>query len=714
MADQKISQLSATVTPSLSDVFPIVNQNQTRKISLQNLSSQLSSIHSSAFLTLSGGTVSGNLTVNGRLSASSIQINLSEIGTVYEFTPFTTAADYLRSPTNATWIYGRSAAGNYTLFSGATAVNSKNIINIGGANLTLRDSTGGSVVIPPHTTAVVNYDRLSPSLPFQIIGTTPKGIDVKDLSYSGTKLNYETIPVGQTVNTICAGNDSRLTDARTPTSHASSHYPGGTDPLVLSQLGAVALTDKGIANGVASLDATGRIPIAQIPSDALNVIELTYSQIKTLQSTSGLRPGARYVITDFELKWWNQSVNDTTVKSSGVIEPLIVTAVNPSQISHIAYSQLYPDDIVYYDIDAISSYTWGTINTTTAIPNFRGWIYRRINTTLNIDIGWDWRYITSNCCRPNLNSIPLYNQPTTYSRYAVVKTTEGKLYFSTKDNNNDSSISTAGWMPVSPFVEANTYFPTNEANNLEILRPGGIPFISLPFDLSARIQQPTFTSSLTNQGTSTLLNCRDLFIAGGFQNVFLGSSIRTNTINTRNFSFNIINETFTNNVVLKPASTFSRNFIGSGMFGNTFDNNSSNNSFISLAGVPSISTNIFRGSINNNIINTRFQSNIIESTFTQNSVGSSFINNRINNTFQNNLISTGASLNQINNLFQSNLIQANFRNNIINAPLVSLDLTLATLVYNNYEKTIFTNSNNSTRLRYFNTADQLIVADLSS
>ena len=712
MADLKISQLSATITPSLSDVFPIVSENQTKKISLQNLSSQLSSLHTSAFLTLSGGTIIGNLTVNGRLSATNFQVNLSEIGTVYEFTPFTAAADYLRSPANASWVYCRSAAASYTLFSGTTAVNSKNIVNIGGANLTLRDSTGGSVVIPPHTTATVNYDRLSPSLPYQIIGSTPKGIDVKDLSYSGTKLIYDAIPVGQTVNTICAGNDNRLTNDRTPTSHASSHYPGGSDPLLLANLGAIAMTDRGIANGVASLDSTGRIPITQIPSEALNVIEVTYSQLKTLQSTNTLRPGARYLITDFELMWWNQSIADPTVKSSGITEPLIVTATNSYQISHVAYSQLHPEDIVYYDIDAISSYTWGTLNITTTIPNFKGWVYRRINTKLNIDIGWDWRYITSHCCRLVLTSINLYNSATTYSRYNVVKDIAGKLYFSMVNNNVGNAVtSTSHWRPVTSFNESNTYFPTTESGNFQIMRPGGIIMIDVPFDASSRIQQPTFSSSLTTQGTLQLTNCQDLYIAGGYNNVFQGNSISRNTIHSKRFDLNLINTNFTNNVIAQ--GTFSENYIGSSFVSNFFNaNTASRNCFNSAIGASQIYFNSFNGStISNNILGPTISNNIINGSFTNNSFGSSFSGNRFSGSVQNNLVGSGCVTNQINDTFTSCLIGNNFRSNIVNCQVVASDFTNATLVYGNYEKIIFNNSNNLRRLRYFNSADQLIVTD---
>lgn len=39
------------------------------------------------------------------------------------------------------------------------------------------------------------------------------------------------IAYGTTAGTACEGNDSRLSDARTPTSHASGHLPGGADEV---------------------------------------------------------------------------------------------------------------------------------------------------------------------------------------------------------------------------------------------------------------------------------------------------------------------------------------------------------------------------------------------------------------------------------------------------------------------------------------------------
>lgn len=50
---------------------------------------------------------------------------------------------------------------------------------------------------------------------------------------SGT-VAYARLPVGTAVNTVAAGDDSRFTNSRTPTAHASAHAAGGSDALTLT------------------------------------------------------------------------------------------------------------------------------------------------------------------------------------------------------------------------------------------------------------------------------------------------------------------------------------------------------------------------------------------------------------------------------------------------------------------------------------------------
>ena len=53
---------------------------------------------------------------------------------------------------------------------------------------------------------------------------------------SGATLTGTTLAaglIGTTGTTACAGNDSRLSDARTPTAHASTHQDGGADAVMV-------------------------------------------------------------------------------------------------------------------------------------------------------------------------------------------------------------------------------------------------------------------------------------------------------------------------------------------------------------------------------------------------------------------------------------------------------------------------------------------------
>jgi len=73
---------------------------------------------------------------------------------------------------------------------------------------------------------------------------------------AGGTLAIGWIPTGSTSSTVCIGNDSRLSDARTPTAHATSHKSGGSDPIKLDEL--AAPTDITTLN--ASTTAHGLLP----------------------------------------------------------------------------------------------------------------------------------------------------------------------------------------------------------------------------------------------------------------------------------------------------------------------------------------------------------------------------------------------------------------------------------------------------------------------
>lgn len=67
---------------------------------------------------------------------------------------------------------------------------------------------------------------------------------------------------GSTAGTFCQGNDSRLSDARTPTAHKASHATGGSDALTAADIGAAASSHTHAASDITS----GTIATARLGS----------------------------------------------------------------------------------------------------------------------------------------------------------------------------------------------------------------------------------------------------------------------------------------------------------------------------------------------------------------------------------------------------------------------------------------------------------------
>lgn len=59
---------------------------------------------------------------------------------------------------------------------------------------------------------------------------------------------YARLPVGTTASTVAAGDDTRLTNSRTPVAHAASHASGGSDPVTPAAIG--AQTDLGVLSPI--------------------------------------------------------------------------------------------------------------------------------------------------------------------------------------------------------------------------------------------------------------------------------------------------------------------------------------------------------------------------------------------------------------------------------------------------------------------------------
>jgi len=133
-------------------------------------------------------------------------------------------------------------------------------------------------------------------------------------------------------------------------------------------------------NGIQA-DVNGNVTL----SGTQNLQSVTYLELTTLIANNGLVKGDTYLLNDYMTVYTQPQTG--VLKSSEIIEPLYLTALDINKISNISYSKLYPQDIIYYEVTGDIGNGYGSEGFT------KGKIYRRIDTKQNNDIGTDWRHV---------------------------------------------------------------------------------------------------------------------------------------------------------------------------------------------------------------------------------------------------------------------------------------------------------------------------------
>ena len=405
--------------------------------------------------------------------------------------------------------------------------------------------------------------------------------------------------------------------------------------------------------------------ITDLSGGTVNIITKTYTEIYGLTQTSGLIPGQKYLITDY------QTIHEiprlTGQFNSGTTEPLIVTALNTSKLEPIAYSTVYSQDIIYYNIN----------NNQSIVPGCRkGYIYRRIDTKQNNDIGFDFRQVKffrsdlqvqnnvySSGATYNLNDVVLGGSPqhiyismsSGESGNTLTNTSKWRIF----EGENWDYVGLENW--VNPY---GVYSICNDTSPLEFKTGQLSALYNLWSDWENYVT--AFNNVIKTNPISNIINSVNTVIFGdvfsenyieeGFTDnnigaYFLNNTIKANFFNNSigdNFQNNNIGINFTNNSI---SQNFNNNIIGIGFYSNSIGDEIYSNKIGDGA-----QDNIITHSFANNTIENGFYNNIIEPTFT---------NNKIGDVFTDNKIGIDSNDNHIGNTFQRNVIGSRFKGNIL-------------------------------------------------
>ncbi len=138
-----------------------------------------------------------------------------------------------------------------------------------------------------------------------------------------------------------------------------------------------------------------------------SIVEIIYSELETLVSNEELTVGQKYLITDHQRRY----LDFLGSEKFGIVEPIIVSAVTTSAFNCVAQSKTFPNHIIYYNFSNNDSLGVGR-------GSDKGYIYRRIDTKQNNDIGYDFINIKS-LGLDRLTEYPLTNNYTNFNNVTI-------------------------------------------------------------------------------------------------------------------------------------------------------------------------------------------------------------------------------------------------------------------------------------------------------
>jgi hypothetical protein len=423
-----------------------------------------------------------------------------------------------------------------------------------------------------------------------------------------------------------------------------------------------------------------------------NIIDISHNDLKFLIESNNLSPLNYYKIIDYVTIHPIPSSNG--VIYSGSTEPLIVQALSNNTITKYAFSELYPNDIIHYDINGVSP----DIDNQSTYDSGLGWITYRLDTINNNSTYYDFRNVTFRRYALDYAEY-FYTQSSSYVLgQKVYDTNANGIYQCIKDGQSDEefpSNDSERWVLLISLVDNSTIFSR-----------GYVSYYSQwDLDLETFTDYKTFNDSYTsynvhtdkisfdnvfwdNNNTKLGINC----IGNTFININGISSLLTNNILKNDCNNNIIINSY--NTTLNDGCQ--KNIINQTSFGNTLEKSVQNstilNSHLNIIGKDSYDNVICNGSSKNKLFESCY--NVIFNSSYDNEIGinsydivlKSCSNNRINK--QNYTLTLESSYSNVLENDVNTVSFLNCYNNFINSGSNNINFDLV------YNSTIGYNCNN--------------------
>jgi len=481
------------------------------------------------------------------------------------------------------------------------------------------------------------------------------------------------------------------------------------------------------------------------------VIGITYSSLYSLYQSDGFATGSFYYISDFQSIYdqpdfyFDGTLKTSLITKTASANPIIVLATSKNTLSPDAYQPDYPNDTIKYDID------WRYTETH---QDAKGRITERIDENGN-RTDYDHRTIKFKRYQTYDKDSLLTGTITDFNCTSGDVTGSGTSFTSLSNGDViilDTDIINGGDITYTMAFKVRTV--TSNSNMVverDDLYSSGIPS-TITLDSGSQIIPENYSFGGKNytfwsaSGTGNFNSYKEVYFGqndeGDFDDnissIYYGSSNNRLSHDYSKKYLSGANNTLilSNNVFL--SSDTSNNNISGPFYNNTLDIFTNNNIFNLFAN--NIISNQFSNNnidcsiFSNNTISGYFHKNTISGLFRSNKI-KSFEENLISSSFNNNILDNNFSLNMIKSeFFQDNVFGEDAENNTINANidncdfnssfryndvkvganLVAIDFTSSTIVYDNYTKTISSNSNSSINVAYYDATNTLVIDDVDA